>query len=775
MLSFRRGVYLCLLAGLFLGRASVLLGAAAPVTLTITFERAEYFVGENVRIQLRVENTGTKDFLLKRSGSEGLKITATDAAGHVLRDPTPVAAVYMGIVAPDQRLRLGEHYDVPIELTSHCRFVEAGQYTIRVEPQRDVQRGWWDYPIAEAVVSFKLPTQAEAEKIVDDMMGMPSDPTTPRKRISKDPASLTLPLYLKPLTRWYTGGNRQALAGISSIETPEATAAMLKLLQQDVGGSDDQLFYKLNQRLPRTNPAATAAKEPAPAWWSEQLVGPARVLAEKWFTSGDAQHKSWAAQIDGAVGTAEDALAIWEELERAIKETNGANVFENRAPLYAGVITAMRARRVLPQASDSPRSLGEVYLYFEPYRAKPLPRPKNWRALLDRYATSPYAAIRNVAIASIPHPVPDDCTAMVEVALKDPNQAVRESALFVKERVIDMSPMEHPGMPPMPQMSIKLDAAGKVIETRVKEPETLTERIARRPNDADAYRERATERRKQGDFSGALDDANHAVALAPKSASGYIDRGLARVQSGDYEGGIADYTLALGLEPKNPLIYNNRGIAKHLKGDDAEALKDFDHALDLRLDYADALAARGLSEMTMGDLDAALSDCTRALVFDPNLRLAVGLRAMINEIKGDFAAVAADDAKWVNLSRGTDSSEPYVRFSWSLNLRRQHANAGEAGLAEAVAGLPEGWTKAVGRYLLGAIDEKAFLAKADEGDARAKREQTCEACYYAGMTHLIENDTKTAQAFFRRCLDTGVKGFDEFILAKAELARAGGH
>lgn len=100
---------------------------------------------------------------------------------------------------------------------------------------------------------------------------------------------------------------------------------------------------------------------------------------------------------------------------------------------------------------------------------------------------------------------------------------------------------------------------------------------------------RANAKQDRGDYRGALEDYDKALALAPKSASTYTCRGNAKHALGDLDGAIADHDRAIQLMPKLAIAYSNRGYAKQSKDDLAGAISDYEHAL--KLDPKLALAA----------------------------------------------------------------------------------------------------------------------------------------------------------------------------------------
>ncbi len=271
-----------------------------------------------------------------------------------------------------------------------------------------------------------------------------------------------------------------------------------------------------------------------------------------------------------------------------------------------------------------------------------------------------------------------------------------------------------------------------------------------------------------GDFDGAMVDYNNAVASDPNFAAAYNNRGNTKSAKGDYDGAMADYDQALALDPKYAVAYNNRGNAKRVKGDLDGAIADCSSALALDPKYVLAYNNRGNGEFTKGENDAAIADYGKAIELAPNEPLADYNRGNARAAKGDFEGAIADYVKYLQLA---PENANYDRFQLALLLRRLHRDETIAGLKKAVPGWKESWVKTVGTYLMGGLSEADFLLAAVKGDAKPAHEHLCEAYYYAGMVHLSTGDLAVARTYFAKCLDTKVVDFNEYVLARAELAR----
>jgi lipoprotein NlpI len=84
-------------------------------------------------------------------------------------------------------------------------------------------------------------------------------------------------------------------------------------------------------------------------------------------------------------------------------------------------------------------------------------------------------------------------------------------------------------------------------------------------------------------------------------------------------------------------------------------------------------------------------------------------------------------------------------------------------------GRPDDWPSKVGHFLAGQLTESDFLQAAANPDTLTDREQHCEAYFYAGSKRLIEDDKTTAADYFKKCMTTELKHFEEYRSAEAEL------
>ena len=323
--------------------------------------------------------------------------------------------------------------------------------------------------------------------------------------------------------------------------------------------------------------------------------------------------------------------------------------------------------------------------------------------------------------------------------------------------------------------------------------------------DAIIYGERATLKAGMKDLKGAIADYDKAIALQPHPddlATLYGNRGSLKQSIGDLEGALADYDKVIALKPNQAVIYNNRATIKNSKGDSSGALADYDKAIALEPDNGQYLSNRASARQAAGDLNGAVADFDQTVALAPKEPGAYYARANFRRLVGDFDGAIADYGKvaelrpklWLGvfcqavtqqakgelevavtdydlaLSIGTTDRD-YIAPYREIALRQLHRGTPFAEMAKTVAGWKEGWSKSTGLYLIEALPERDYFAKAGQGSATAASAQRCGALYFAGMTRLLAGDEAAARGFFEQCVATKQTNCDEFILARAEVAR----
>jgi lipoprotein NlpI len=79
------------------------------------------------------------------------------------------------------------------------------------------------------------------------------------------------------------------------------------------------------------------------------------------------------------------------------------------------------------------------------------------------------------------------------------------------------------------------------------------------------------------------------------------------------------------------------------------------------------------------------------------------------------------------------------------------------------------WPVHVGHFLLDEISQDAFLNAADSTDVKKSSGQHCEAYFYIAIKFLRAGNVASAKSFFQQCMDTEVKTFYEYRMARVKL------
>lgn len=292
--------------------------------------------------------------------------------------------------------------------------------------------------------------------------------------------------------------------------------------------------------------------------------------------------------------------------------------------------------------------------------------------------------------------------------------------------------------------------------------------IALKPdNVAEYFALRGGIKSQSGDFTGAVADFDQSIALRPDRAVYYNNRAIARSNSGDLTGALADYDRAVALLPKNVSILSNRASVREENGDLAGALADYDLIVLLEPDDQTGYSARAKIRQIMGDLDGALADYNEICELLPEHPYGYYRRGVVRQALGHDQQAVTDYETVERLEHKTSSDLLLYR---EISLRKLHRGTSFADLARTVASWPEGWDNTIGLYLIEALDEPAFLARARTGNPDGVRGRECSAHYFIGVTKLLAGNKEAARESLEQCLATGLTALNEFTLAKAALA-----
>ena len=439
--------------------ATVPVPSGAKVTLET--DRREYFLGENVLLHFTLENTGKQPFEASfggdyRGSTRALrfKVTATDQQRRVAEDPDPNPINYGGFGGP-RTLKPGEKFSQSLPLMRHCEIDHAGEYTIRATHDFGWKEGARKRPVGEITLTFRNPTVAEAERIVGDVEKQSADPDATfgqRSQNYRDFTSLRQPIYLVPLRQRAEKGSAQALDSLGRIASREATEALIQLSR----ASDSKLALEaaltLNKRLPEPEfekglpkdnfwraHTAEIRQRLAARTWDTNFAPSVRSLATNFLARSEPREIACGAFMAEAIGTLAEVPAVIAATDRALNDSRMVTPRRNATdnilnlpeplPQLLRTMHAMRLRGF--RLGENLSGNGQFLIYFASLVNEPLPRPPRWQHIVENFGVGSHYAVNEMAVRSIPEPMPGDCFAYVKGRLADRDLGVCRAACEV--------------------------------------------------------------------------------------------------------------------------------------------------------------------------------------------------------------------------------------------------------------------------------------------------------------------------------------------------------
>ena len=119
--------------------------------------------------------------------------------------------------------------------------------------------------------------------------------------------------------------------------------------------------------------------------------------------------------------------------------------------------------------------------------------------------------------------------------------------------------------------------------------------------------------RKMGDYEGALDAANEALARDPDNHQCYLNRGYIHLALGNWTDARLDAESALRYAPADAAAYNIIAMGLLGQKDERNALVAAETALGLEPENAEYLNTKGMILISTGDYGKAVAVLTRAV------------------------------------------------------------------------------------------------------------------------------------------------------------------
>lgn len=441
--------------------------------VSVEAERTTWFLGENIVVHFRVQNVGATSFAVESGGDYRgarrhlrFKIAARDETGKTVLDPYP-STMNFGGLGGDSTVKPDDSWYQTLSLNDYCRFDAPGEYSIDVH--HDL--GWrlsesQTLPVGHIKIRLEMPSPAQAQKIVAAIEAMPQNNGvlngTKNTQPFPDRSTLRYPVYLPVLLPLIRAGKTDFLEAVGAMDTPEATRALVELLN-----SDEKISLAaaqtLSPRLPVVANSMLAAwpnakavfalrQETVRKTWRAEFATPIRRYARRALASEDRNALRNAATMLQSVGNGSDLPLVLAVLNRRIARTaqtprwqsvgtddtndgDGWFLQDDCLMLMRCVSAILRRGAKLPLGSST---LAVIAIQTQQAKEEK-PNAARWLPSQARWLRHSVPFIRQLALESLtPNVVPSNVTshavlapsvrALMPVLLRDSDISVRQQA-----------------------------------------------------------------------------------------------------------------------------------------------------------------------------------------------------------------------------------------------------------------------------------------------------------------------------------------------------------
>lgn len=423
------------------------------VRITLLADKPEFFLGENILLHYRVENTGKEHLDCSVGGdyrggtrANRFKVTVVDAAGRAMPDPAP-KQWEMGGLSPVGVVKPGAEWFENVWLLRYRTLEQPGDYMVTVF--HDL--GWGEpRPNDPRQVTIKLriksPSVAEARQVINDMEQAKSNHGTTWGKKGQPTADFSLlkfPVY-RPLLA--ARGDRDAIAGLAEEPTLEATRILLRLVEAPDSNVSCAAAIALSRRIPAgggTNlmdrvllpHQLGGGREPVTNAWDAALAPEARRAGLKLVARAtDAALVCGAAMVVG-IATQEDLPALIAGVAAAAERAHGTSPTakdRHEGPRWAcrdtATLLGQMSRRGI-NMPPAPKTAGDFLAFLSAFGATAGFHLQGWEQTFVAAMEHPHGVVREAAVARVPQPLPVAIAARLIACMTDPEPAVRSIRL----------------------------------------------------------------------------------------------------------------------------------------------------------------------------------------------------------------------------------------------------------------------------------------------------------------------------------------------------------
>lgn len=416
-------------------------------------DRQTWFLGENVLIHFKLETAGG-EFKAEFGGdyrgagfATRFKLKVTDENGELVPDLNH--GNHMGGLGGHVEITPTKSFIRSIPLMYHAEITEPGEYEISIAHDF----GWKftpnrPRPTAKLKLTFVEPSADEAAGLARGWLeGEEYGGGTwgEKEALHPDFNLIRRPVYLETLREAAVrDGNENAVDGIASILTPEATRVLLEIAGDQKNPAWQKALDAAMRRMPSPNGpgnwfGGTILDEKRVKSWVPDLNPAARTAARQLLDSGsDYRAISTACSVLVGVGEPEDAAALSEAIDREFERIEDLPENETHSAVWHLQHAAENLLKRGARFSSEPKTPGEMIFYLTKMRVdrgKPESWPANWRGLLKQQLlvhANPH--MRRAALEVLPRPVGQEFFQAIQVILKSDHVEPRRIACqFIAE------------------------------------------------------------------------------------------------------------------------------------------------------------------------------------------------------------------------------------------------------------------------------------------------------------------------------------------------------
>jgi hypothetical protein len=425
----------------------------AGIKITLESDRTNYFLGENILLYYHIENTGSNAFKISVGGdyrgssrADRFKVTATAADGKPVTDPTPVVMNFGGLM-PNSEIKPGSNWFESIHVIEYCRFDEPGSYTIHAFHDLGFGKKH-DVEPRETSMTIKLqaPTEEQARAIlVEDETAKPYNGNTwgQKGEARLDYHCLRWPTFLQPLIERAQNGHQNAVEGIASIHTLEATRALVDLLSSEI---PKQAAAFLEWRLPHStnefqgNWGEMRRQLFVENAWDDTFAPPVRAFALQLLARTSHADFLLATKLLRRIGTQREVPALMKAIEFAVTQTNAEFLADISYPSPIRVCDALLGTVLaidtnLNLSADEIRTAGQSLLFIARHSGGERALTKDEAAAFAKLMRHKLPYVRMKALENLPKEIPPLLAELVTERMTDSNVGVQNYAFLAAERM----------------------------------------------------------------------------------------------------------------------------------------------------------------------------------------------------------------------------------------------------------------------------------------------------------------------------------------------------